>query len=308
MTVFTTILLKLIPLYLMIFLGYIGARKLDMQRETIAKLLIYIIAPAVIFYGAYTSKITLANLSLPLLAFIICSLIALIFLAIGTFVFKKDSTKNILAFTSGTGNTGYFGLPVTLALFGDTGFSTAVLCLLGFILYESSVGFFLVAKGNHTVKESLIKAVKLPAIYAFFLGLLLNYLHVNLGDIATTTIENFKGAYTLLGMMMIGMGLSTVKIHHIDFKFISLAFLAKFIFWPIIMLGIIFFDKNFVQFYNQHIYNILILMSIVPLAANTVTYATALKVHPDKAAFAVIMSTLFALFYIPLMTSLFITL
>jgi predicted permease len=291
----------------MIFLGYIGARGLKAQKETIAKLLIYIIAPAIIFYGTYSAKINLASLSLPILFFVLCCLISLLFLAIGTFVFKKDSTKNILAFTSGTGNTGYFGLPVVLTLFGDQAFSLAVLSLLGFILYANTVGFFLTAKGNHTVKESVIKVVKLPTIYAVFIGLLFNYLNINLGEIATTTIESFKGAYTLLGMMIIGMGLATVRIQHVDLKFISLAFLAKFIVWPAAILGIIFLDKTFIQAYNQNIYNILVLMAIVPLAADTVTYATELKVHPDKAALAVFISTLFALFYIPLMTSLFIT-
>ena len=123
MTVFITILIKLIPLYLMILLGYIVAKRLKAQKETIAKLLIYIIAPVVIFYGTYTVPINFANLSLPILFFALCCLIALLFLAIGTFVFKKDSTKNILAFTAGTGNTGYFGLPVVLTLFEDQAFS-----------------------------------------------------------------------------------------------------------------------------------------------------------------------------------------
>jgi predicted permease len=236
---------------------------------------------------------------------VICCLIALLFLVVGTFVFKKDSTKNLLAFASGSGNTGYFGLPVVLILFGNQAFSIAVLCSLGYILYESSVGFFLMAKGNYTAKKSLTRVVKLPSVYAFFIGLLFNYLHINLGDIATTTIESFKGAYILFGMMMIGMGLVTITIRHIDFKFLSISFLAKFLFWPAVIFGAIFLDKTFVHFYGQNIYNVLILMSIVPLAANTVTFATELKVYPDKAALAVIISTLFALFYIPLMTSLF---
>lgn len=308
MTVFLTILLKLIPLYLMILLGYIGAKGLKAQKDTIARLLIYIIAPAVIFYGTYTVEINFANLSLPILFFALCCLIALLFLAIGTFIFKKDSTKNILAFTAGTGNTGYFGLPVVLTLFGDQAFSLAVLSILGFVLYENSVGFFITARGHHTAKESIMKVIQLPTVYAFFIGLLFNYLNVHLGDIAVNTIEHFKGAYTLLGMMIIGMGLATVGVKDIDRKFITLSFLAKFIFWPAVILGIILLDKNFIHIYNQSVYNILILMAIVPLAANTVAVATELKVHPDKAALAVLLSTLFALFYIPLMTSIFITL
>lgn len=306
MTVFLTILLKLIPLYLMISLGYLAAKGLNAQKETIAKLLIYIIAPAVLFYGAFTTEINFASLSLPFLFFTIACLMSLLFYGIGTLVYKKDSTKNILAFTSGTGNTGYFGLPVIYAVLGEQAFSLAALSILGFVLYENTLGFYLTAKGNYSAKDSLKKVVKLPIVYAFSLGLLLNLFSVNLGDIAVTTIGHFKGAYTLLGMMIIGMGLASVRLQHLDLKFISLTFLAKFITWPLIIGVIIFLDQSIFHLYGPSIYNVMVIMAIVPLAANTVAFATELNVHPDKAALAVLLSTLFALFYIPLATTLFI--
>lgn len=306
MTVFLTILLKLVPLYLMISLGYLAAKGLNAQKETIAKLLIYIIAPTVLFYGAFTTEINFANLSLPFLFFTIACLMSLLFYGIGSFVYKKDSTKNILAFTSGTGNTGYFGLPVIYAVLGEQAFSLAALCILGFVLYENTLGYYLTAKGNYSAKDSLKKVVKLPIIYAFSLGLLFNLFSVNLGDMAVTTIGHFKGAYTLLGMMIIGMGLASVRLQHLDLKFIFLTFLAKFITWPLIIAGVIFLDQTAFHLYGTSIYNVMIIMAIVPLAANTVAFATELNVHPDKAALAVLLSTLFALFYIPLATTLFI--
>lgn len=307
MDIFTTILLKLIPLYLMILLGFISASKLKTQKETIARMLIYIITPVVIFYGAYTTQIDFASLSLPVVFFILCCTIALFFLGIGTLAYKGGSAKNILAFTAGTGNTGYFGLPVIFAILGEQAFSITVLAILGFVLYENTLGFFLTAKGSHTTKESLLKVVKLPIIYAFTTGIIFNILQINLGDIAVTTINQFKGAYTLLGMMIIGMGLSAVDFKKIDFKFISLTFLAKFIIWPAVIAGVILLDTAFLGWYTPEIYNVMIIMAIVPLAANTVALATELKVHPDKAAIAVLLSTLFALIYIPLATTYFIS-
>lgn len=306
MTIFFTILLKLIPLYLMISLGYLAAKKLNAQKETISKLLIYIIAPAVLFYGAFTTDINFANLSLPLLFLTIACSMSLLFYGIGTLVYKQDSTKNILAFTSGAGNIGYFGLPVVYAVLGEQAFSLAALSILGFVLYENTLGYYLTAKGNYSAKDSLKKVVKLPIVYAFMAGLLLNFFSVNLGDIAVNTIGHFKGAYTLLGMMIIGMGLASVRLQHLDLKFILLTFLAKFITWPLIIGGVIFLDQSVFRLYDTPTYNVMIVMAIVPLAANTVAFATELNVHPDKAALAVSLSTLFALFYIPLVTILFI--
>lgn len=43
----------------------------------------------------------------------------------------------------------------------------------------------------------------------------------------------------------------------------------------------------------------MLLISACPLAANTVAFATLLKTEPEKAGVAVLLSTVFALFYIP---------
>lgn len=290
----------------MILLGFISSRVLVAQRETVAKLLIYIIAPIVFFGGAFSVEINSANLSLPFFFFIICSGIAYLFYGIGGLIYKKDNSKNILAYAAGSGNTGYFGLPVVLILFGEESFGLAVLCIFGFALFENTVGFYLTAKGNHSATESLQKIAKLPSIYALFLGLICNALDFESGEVLNTFINNGKGAYSLFGMMMIGMGLSTITVKHIDYKFISLTFLAKFLIWPFIILLLILIDKSHFHWYEQTIYNMMILMSIVPLAANTVVYATELKVQPEKIALAVLLSTIFALFYIPLMASWFI--
>ncbi|RYE12922.1 MAG: permease, partial [Rickettsiales bacterium] len=81
---------------------------------------------------------------------------------------------------------------------------------------------------------------------------------------------------------------------------------ARFIIWPIIMFTIIYFDRNYTKIYDQNIYNILIILSIVPLAANTVVIASIMNIHPDKAACAVVSSMIVALFYMPLIISLFV--
>jgi predicted permease len=306
MTLFISLLTKLLPLYAIIFLGFIAARYLNAQKETVAKLLIYIIAPVVVFWGAYTVPANFANLSLPVLFFAIACLMCLVFLWIGKLVYKEDPAKNIMAFTAGAANVGYFGLPVAMMIFSDRIFSLVVVSVMGFILYESTLGFFISANGRHGVKESLIKTAKLPTIYAFILGLLLNLAGVELGPTIVATFAYFKGAYSLLGMMLIGMGLSLVCKTSFDIKFISLSFLAKFALWPAIVVVVITLDRQFLHIYDPQAYRIMILLSVVPLAANAVAYATEFKTCPDKVSLAVTLSTLFALFYVPLVVSLLI--
>ena len=305
MEIFFTLLGKLIPLYVVIFLGYIAGRFLNVRKESIASLLIYIIAPIIVFHGVATTKLTPGVLSLPLLFFIIACILSLLFLWIGK-SFWKDTTKNILAFTAGTGNTGYFGIPVALILFDESAVGFIVIAILGLMLYENSVGFFITARGHHTVKEALIKVVRLPTLYAFFLGVLVQLAAIPFGQALSDVMVSFRGAYSMLGMMMIGLGLASINRFSIDYLFLGLSFLAKFILWPLIMLLVIVFDNLWLRLYTPAIHKVLVLLSIVPLAANTVAFATELKAEPEKAALAVGLSTLFALFYIPLIAVLFL--
>lgn len=305
MAIFFTLLFKLIPLYLIIVLGYIAGKYLQVKKESIAPLLIYIIVPIVIFQGTYSAHINAGLLSLPIVVFFISSFLCLVFYFLSQF-FWHDSTRNILAFASGTGNTGYFGLPVALALFGNNILGIMVIAILGGILYENSLGFFITARGHHTAGEAFVKVLKLPTLYAFLLGLILNISGIQIATIFTDVMTQFRSAYSILGMMLIGLGLSSIRTYAFDAKFVITAFIAKFIAWPLLMFAIIFIDSHLLHLYTIQIYKVMVLISIVPLAANTVAFATALKAQPEKASLAVLLSTLFALFYIPAVVLLFL--
>src|SRR3989338_689331 len=103
MDVFVSLLTKLIPLYIIIVLGFISGKYLGVRKESVASLVIYIVAPVIFFNGVLNTQITLGSLSLPLLVFLICCFICLLFLFIGG-AFWKDATKNMLGFIPPNGN------------------------------------------------------------------------------------------------------------------------------------------------------------------------------------------------------------
>lgn len=302
MNLFFLLLYKILPLYFLIFLGFVAGKFLNAKKESIAPILIYLIVPIIIFNSIIKTKIVPQLLLIPVIFFLLCCLIGISFYFIGGRFFK-DSTKNILGMAAGTGNTGYFGIPVCIELLGKDYLGLMILGILGFTLFESSIGFFMTARGNHSASEAINKLIKLPTLYAFFIGLTFNYLHINPGGSFDSFANNFIGAYSVLGMMLVGMGLSDVKKIEIDFKFLSLSFIAKFIIWPLAVFIIILLDKMFLKMYFEEVYKMMILISIVPMAANLVAFSTELKTQPEKAAVAVFISTIFALFYIPLLTS-----
>lgn len=70
--------------------------------------------------------------------------------------------------------------------------------------------------------------LKLPILYAFILGVIFNLLGVVIPEEVSSYTAQFKGAYGILGMMMLGMGLVGLKKgSDLDVKFISINFTMK---------------------------------------------------------------------------------
>ncbi|MDD4627983.1 MAG: hypothetical protein PHE68_01150 [Candidatus Peribacteraceae bacterium] len=307
MSLFFVLLGKLLPLYLLIGAGYIVGALFHLKRQVVALILLYVLSPLVVLEGGLTAHLTRATLLLPLIFLFLCSALCLIFLAASSLVWRKnDSMRNLAAFASANGNTGYFGIPAAMALFPSDVLGLVVLCSLGFLLYESSVGFFVLARGNYTFRESVGKLLKLPLLYAFALGVILNMLHFSPSPAVFGFLHDVRGAYSVLGMMLIGLGLAGEKFSAVDSRLLGFTTVAKCVIWPTLMMIIIMVDRQALHFFGEDVHGVMLLMAMVPLAVNTVVYSSVLKVHPEKAAVAVMVSTLLALFMIPALSVLFL--
>lgn len=306
MTVFLSLLSKILPLYFLIGMGFVSRRYLEVEARSLARTTIYLVAPVVIFHSGFNAEVQGSVLILPLLFCLVGYMTSAIFYFFISPLVFKDSRRNLLSCAVGNSNTGYFGLPVVLALLGQEAFTLAVLVSLGSILFENTLGVFLLARGQFSAKQSLLKLFKLPALYAFSFGLLLNVLGLTTENlIYTDTVALFKGAYVILGMMIIGSGIASVEKGAFDVKLIGLALIGKLMLFPALMVCLLILDSHFGPFLSQEGRQILWILSLCPVAANTVAYATEFKLYPEKAARLVFLSTLVALVFIPLAYPLF---
>lgn len=305
MSLFISLVMKILPLYLNIGMGYIAGKKLNTNRETIANIIFFMISPIIIFNGVLHVPLEARIMTLPLFTFGIGCLLCLIFYTFSKKIWD-DSSKNLMGYSAGTGNAGYFGLPVALLLFDVQIEGIYILLLLGMTLYENSLGYYILAKGTHSAMDCLKQVAKLPALYACVAGLLLNVLQVPIPEMFADFMNQIKGTFTVLGMMVVGLGLASLSSFKADRKFLGMTILAKFFAWPLLVLMLNYMDTAFFGIYSDGIHQAMLLISIVPIGVNTVILATLLKSQPEKAATAVIISTLLAVIYVPFMVSLFI--
>ena len=79
MELFLAIFLKIIPLYIFTILGFVAGKYLNIDAKGIGKLIIYIIAPFVIFEAITHSNLSLSTFILPIITFLLCSIVAFLF-------------------------------------------------------------------------------------------------------------------------------------------------------------------------------------------------------------------------------------
>jgi predicted permease len=296
------LLYKLLPLYVTVGLGWLAGRYLDASGRHIAGIMMYIVTPSVVFSGVMHAPLSAEVILLPFLTFALCSLTGWAHLQIARRWFP-GAGANMIPLAVGTGNTGYFGIPVALLLFGEQGLAIYIVCMLGTTLFENSVGFYLAARGRYGIRDCLLKVVRLPSLYAFFLAVGLNSAGLQIPDAFEPLFDNLRGAYSVFGMMIIGMSILSFRGLAGDLRFTGLALLGKFVSWPLLALAFCALDARLFQVYDVAVYQAIMLISITPIAANTVVIATLLDTHPAQVAGTALLSTLVALLYIPLMSA-----
>jgi len=324
MGLFLDLFFQILPLYFVIGLGYIAGKYLQVQRESIAPLLLYIVVPVVTFKGILESDINPQTLTYPLYFLCLGVFMSLSFFSLGRiFGFSKEKA-GMLSLCTSLVNVGYYGLPLVLLVLGEEALGISVMLILGLAIHECTVAYLVAASGKYSFKESLKKTFTLPILYSSLIAIGVNYFHklyfvdflshvpnsiqesVIFPTLSSIDVmmERFTGAYSLLGMIMIGLGISKLKKIELDLGFMSLAYFAKFIVIPAIALGFIYLNTNYLHFYDSLAIQVIFLMSLVPIGANTITIATQLKLDVDKVAITTVISTLLALAYIPLVLNL----
>lgn len=303
MAIFNFVFFKIIAILLNVIIGFLAGKWSKVDRDSIAGLLFYFIAPIVFFSIPAHTKLDLHEISIAIVTFVIAS--ALCYLS--RLVFKRywqDATQNILAMAAGTANTGYFMLPIAAKLFDEYTLSLYMMATIGVSIYESSIGFYICVKSLKNTRESIIQVLKFPNLNAFVLGCIFSLAGLTLPKFLDGFIADMIKVYSVLGMIIIGLSVSNLVKFTVDSRFTLAAFISKFIFYPLAINIFIILDKITFAIYTTSHYNALKLLSLAPMAANIIVISSIIKFHPERSAATVLLSCIFALFYIPLMIAL----
>ncbi len=172
--------------------------------ETLARLSVQLLIPALIFNALVNTDLTLASALRLSGAYLVYLAVLAAVVMLGSRTLRRHQVMGIMV-TTLFGNTGNMGLPITLFAYGQAGFERAVVLLVVSLTAMFVAGPTLLAGGTVRLGVRLKEAFKLPPIWATLAGLLVNVLSLSLPLSATRGVSLLADA--AIPVMLLSLGI-----------------------------------------------------------------------------------------------------
>lgn len=295
----TTLLPAVLPVGLIILIGFVVGRTLSLQRSTLSQLSLYVLSPTLVIDSLYRTELSLDSSTKLLVGFGLTSLslYALITLVNRLLSLPEPLSRAIIAVVMFP-NNGNMGLPVATFAFGTAGLDRAIIYMLGSAFLMFCFGPAMI-RGKGIV-EGLKLTLKLPLLWAFLLGLSLHFWSLKIPWGLDKGLQQLGAADIPIALVLLGMQLSQTRFRP-GMSEIILA-IARLTCAPIIAYGI----GRLLQLETLNL-QILVLESAMPTAVGSFVIVSEFGGDQDLVARAIVTSTLLSFITLPIVLSFLLT-
>ena len=283
--IFSQLFPILIPIIIIIFLGYVWNKIGNNLNQTeITNIITWIGAPCLIFNTLIKleSSVFLLKDMIFSAIFMVLSMFLFSYILLKLINFPIRTFINPMSFS----NSGNLGMTISLFAYGSLGLELAVI-----VFMITSILHFTLGISIWSGKWSPRFLIKTPVIYAVFLALSINFFSIELPKTLTNTTSVLAGI--TIPLLLFTMGISLNKISYkVDYKIIILIILR--IFMALAMAYLIIYLLNI----DGIAKNIILLQALLPAPIFTYLFASQYNVQPDKVANYLMTSTIISLFTI----------
>lgn len=292
---------RVLPLYIFIVIGWVARRKWNLGSKWISKTLLYVLIPLLIIENllkADLEETAVAGAIIFILAF------AMNVPAIFTKrVLAKDYNESLLKGAFSYYNIGWFGIPVVMALFGEQEMPLIISAYMGNVLYGDSIGFYMMSRTKDIpAKEAVKKVLRIPAVYACILAIVLNLFSIELPEAVEPVGTVISWTVSALGMLIIGVTLAGIDFKAIAYGTLSKILGVRYVSGALILILLVFMEHQFLNVLEDDQQKLMLLMATFPIAANLVVFASVLDTEQENAALLVGTSSLISLLLVPLIS------
>ncbi|SFR37224.1 AEC family transporter [Halogeometricum limi] len=222
--------------------GFVLGRVKDVQTDPLNTVVVYVLAPALVFHSLATTTIAESTL-LQVVVAVVAYHLVMILLAegVGRALGETDPLLSAVVLVSAFSNSGNYGIPVSNFAFGQTGRATAVLFLSvqGVLIY--TLGVFIASRGGGRGGLDGVKRVfKIPLVYAVLAALLVRYFGVAppTESTAMVTLKLVGDASIPLMLLMLGIQLSQTDVGE-TLRTVGVVTALKMVVAPVVGVGVV---------------------------------------------------------------------
>ncbi|MGI6450372.1 MAG: AEC family transporter [Desulfitobacteriia bacterium] len=285
LSIITSIIL---PIFILIALGFIAQKKLKLDIRTFTKINLYIFTPTIIFTKIYHTEATW-ELFRTVLIFLAAMFI--IMFCLGELTarllhyprgIKKIFINSLLFF-----NAGNYGLPLAeIAFHNPLTTAAQIFMILIQTVLGNTFGVFQASSGRTNNKQALKNMLLMPAVYVLILVVIVKSTAVVIPQFLLIPLDNIANAFIAMALITLGVQLAEVKVST-RLKDILLSSFLRLIIAPLI---------GFLLVQLMGIEGILAKCLIVgvatPTAVNMAVIAREFESEPEYASQIVFVSTL----------------
>lgn len=220
MDTFFYILVNIIlPIFILITIGFISQKKLNMDARTFTRINMYIFIPAVLFTKVYNAEVTFQFFGTVFVY--ILGIEALMYLSgeLAARILKyprsiKKAFSNSLLFF----NSGNYGLPLVELVFKSNPLATTVQIFIMLIqnITGNTFGVFQASTGSSGYKKALKDVLLMPSPYVLAVVLVVKTAGIRVPDFIMVPMNYISGGFIAVALLTLGVQLAGIKF---DFKF-----------------------------------------------------------------------------------------
>lgn len=236
--IFSTVIL---PVFILIGLGFLIDRIFDLHIKTLTTLLFYILSPVLIFNLILKSELQADDI-VSIIGFSALQMVILFGLSLVLFSIPQLKPQRTIL-TAGTifFNSANYGIPVMLLAFEELGaqavsIQAIVIMMQVVILFTFGVALYN-AEGDG-VWQSLPKLFKIPTLYAIPLSFIARAFDFSMPHIIEKPVEYLTGGFVGLSLLTLGAQLSKSQINK-EFGVVSVVALTRLAVSPLLALGLV---------------------------------------------------------------------
>lgn len=291
----TTLLPAILPVGLIILIGFIVGRTLPVQRSTLSQLVLYILSPALVVDSLYRTELSFSSSSKLLVGFALTSgsIYGMVWFISRISSLDSSLSRAVTAIVMFP-NNGNMGLPVVTFALGAAGLDRAIIYMLGSSFLMFCFGPAIIqGKG---IIQGLKLTLRLPLVWAILAGISLRLFSITLPWGLDKGIQQLGAAAIPIALILLGIQLSETRFQP-GIKEI-IAAIARLSIAPLIayLIGVI------LQLETLDL-QVLVLQSAMPTAVNSFVIVSEFGGDKDLVARAIVTSSIMSFITLPILLS-----